>query len=536
MTDEGREPDASSRPSPRGPVMRYSSPFGRPPTAGPPDSPTAEFETAELPTAEIPSSGPRATTGQTAAAGGTARPSSIRGRFALAGAGLAVLLVAASAAGAVIAHELWTSSNAPLALSGAGIPSAGSSPGVSSPGALSPGGSSSIGGNGGSGIVGGSGTVGGSGSSGGTGSGSANSNGSGGSSIGSSGISVGPHGISFGSAGATGSGGPANANAIAAKVDPGLVDVNTSYSYQGESGAGTGIVVTASGEVLTNNHVVDGATRITATDLGNGKTYNATVVGYDPSHDIAVIQLQGASGLATSTLGNSSALKVRDPVLGIGNAGGIGGTPSTAGGQVTGLNQSITAGDEFGGQTEQLSGMIETNADIQAGDSGGPLVDGQGRVIGMDTAGSSGFSFGFQNSGGAAYAIPIGEVAQTALQIVSGHGSATVHVGPSAFLGVELGSSGPQGFGGFGGAQSGASTTGKGVPVAGVLNGDPAQRAGLTAGDVITSLDGQAVDSDTQLGSLMLSHHPGDKVTLGWTSASGQSETSSITLASGPAS
>src|SRR5262249_60192418 len=123
----------------------------------------------------------------------------------------------------------------------------------------------------------------------------------------------------------------------------GLGDVNRRFATQAGAGAGTGIGVSWNGEVLTNNHVIDGATRITATDVGNGRTYEATVVGYAPSHDIAVLQLKGASGLTTATLGASSKLSVGDPVVGVGNAGGVGGTPTYAGGQITAPNQSITA-------------------------------------------------------------------------------------------------------------------------------------------------------------------------------------------------
>ena len=177
--------------------------------------------------------------------------------------------------------------------------------------------------------------------------------------------------------------------------------------------------------MLTNNHVIDGATHITATDIGNGKTYEATVVGYDPSHDIAVLQLQGASGLATAKLGDSSKLSVGDAVVGIGNAGGAGGTPSIAGGAITGLDRSITAGDELGGKTEQLTGLIETNADIQAGDSGGPLVDSQGTRDRHDTAGSAGFGFGPARSGARRRLRDPDRPGsrRPRSQIVSGHGS-----------------------------------------------------------------------------------------------------------------
>src|SRR6202012_2677347 len=175
--------------------------------------------------------------------------------------------------------------------------------------------------------------------------------------------------------------GPSDAAAIASKIDPGLVDINTTLGYQQEQAAGTGIVLSSNGVILTNNHVIDGATSISVTDVGNKKTYTASVVGYDRTKDVAVLQLHNASGLQTATLGNSSNASVGEDVVGVGNAGGTGGTPSAAGGTVTALNQSITASDEGDGTSEQLSGLIETNAGIQPGDSGGALVDTSGTVI-----------------------------------------------------------------------------------------------------------------------------------------------------------
>src|SRR4029077_3051256 len=167
--------------------------------------------------------------------------------------------------------------------------------------------------------------------------------------------------------------------------------------------AGTGVVVTPGGEVLTNNHVIDGATSISVTDVGNGQDYKATVVGYDRTSDIAVLQLQGASGLQTASLADSSQLKVGEPVVAVGNAGGAGGAPSAAGGSITSLDQSITASDQGGGNSEQLHGLIEINANIQPGDSGGSLVTSTGAVIGINTAASSGLSF--QSSTTDGYAI-----------------------------------------------------------------------------------------------------------------------------------
>ncbi|RZT20238.1 PDZ domain-containing protein [Kribbella sp. VKM Ac-2569] len=178
--------------------------------------------------------------------------------------------------------------------------------------------------------------------------------------------------------------------AVAAKVSPGLVDVNTVLGYENARAAGTGIVLTSDGEVLTNHHVIEGATSISVTDVGNGKTYSASVVGYDEEHDIAVLKLKDASGLETAKTGNSDQVKLGDQVVGVGNAGGDGGEPSYAAGKVTGLNQSITATDENGQDPENLEDLIQTDANIQAGDSGGPLVNANGEVIGVDVAGNGG--------------------------------------------------------------------------------------------------------------------------------------------------
>jgi S1-C subfamily serine protease len=319
-------------------------------------------------------------------------------------------------------------------------------------------------------------------------------------------------------------GGPAHVSAIAAKVDPGLVDVNSTFGYQSVGGAGTGIVLTSNGEVLTNNHVIDGATKISVTDLGNGRTYAARVVGYDPVHDMAVLQLSGASGLKTATIGHSAQATVGEPVVAIGNAGGVGGTPSAAGGKITGLNQSLIAADDLDGTSEHLQGMLEVNSDVQEGDSGGSLVDAAGQVLGMDTANAEEYSGQTQEIRG--YAIPINRVLATASAIEAGHGSADVHVGATAFLGVlDLTQSSSVG--------SGRSSV-RGAVLARVVSGGPAAKAGLTGGDVITSFNGQAVTSSVTLSRLMITEHPGDTVRLGWTSGSGQTHVASVTLASGP--
>ena len=330
-----------------------------------------------------------------------------------------------------------------------------------------------------------------------------------------------------------------SASQIASRVDPGLVDVVSTDGDQGATSAGTGIVLSSNGEVLTNNHVIDGATSIKVTDIGNGKTYTATVVGYDASHDVAVIQLQGASGLTTANLGDSSTVQTGDNVTALGNAGGKGGTPSVASGTVTALNQSITASDELSSASEQLTGLIETNAPIQPGDSGGPLVNAYGQVIGMDTAAGSNSPVPDQSSTATqAYAIPIDNALSIARQIESGTTTADIHIGATAFLGVEIGSSssssnGLGGTGGFGDPSGQTGTTG--VPVAGTLSGSPAANLGLSQGDTITAIAGQSVSSAADIAHALVKYHPGDSISITWVDQSGQSQTANLTLTTGPA-
>lgn len=314
----------------------------------------------------------------------------------------------------------------------------------------------------------------------------------------------------------------------AAVINPALVDIECTFEYMGASGAGTGIVLTSTGEVLTNNHVISGATSISVTDVGNGKTYSASVVGYDASHDVAVLQLKDASGLQTAKIRSEEAV-LAEKVVAVGNAGGKGGTPTAAAGTVTALNQSITASNEMTGTSQQLNNLIEVNADIESGDSGGALVDAEGSVIGVNTAASSGYSMSQPGStssqGGRGYAIPIADAMTIVKAIEAGQGSATTHVGESAFLGVTLSSSSS-------GRPGRMATTG--AFVSGVVAGDPAAKAGIVAGDTITSLDGQSVDSATTLGQIMIGYHPGDSVTIGWVDRSGKSHTAKVTLVSGP--
>jgi S1-C subfamily serine protease len=334
-------------------------------------------------------------------------------------------------------------------------------------------------------------------------------------------------GTFFGLGGAdAGSGTGLATSQIETQIDPGLVDVVAMLGYEQAESAGTGLVLTPSGEILTNNHVIEGATSITVTDVGNGQSYRARVVGYDENKDVAVLKLRGASGLRTVKLGNSDSAAVGQEVVALGNAGGKGGIPSVATGRIVALGVSITAADEGSGTTEQLTGLINDDAPIQPGDSGGPLVNGSGQVIGIDTAASNTMQFRSQAQT-EAFAIPINEALSLANQIEAGHGSATVHIGPTGFLGVEVESASHSASQGVPG--------GSGAMVAGVLQGTPAASAGLARGDVITSVNGMSVSSPTGLQAALEQHHPGDGVRVGWTNRDGRARSATVTLANGPA-
>ena len=221
----------------------------------------------------------------------------------------------------------------------------------------------------------------------------------------------------------------------AASPKTGVVIVNVRMAYGTGTSTGTGMVLSSNGQVVTNNHVIRGAGSVRVTVPSTGRTYTATVAGYSVSKDIALLELNKAVGLQTVKTGNSSTVEVRDHVTTVGNAGGNGLRTKT--GTVTGLGQSITVDDD--GSPFTLVGLIETTAPLRPGDSGGPMLV-RGRVIGMNAAASSSFMY---EDGSEGYAIPIDRVLEIASQIDAGSSSSTVHVGPTAFLGVSLA---PAGF------------------------------------------------------------------------------------------
>jgi putative serine protease PepD len=265
--------------------------------------------------------------------------------------------------------------------------------------------------------------------------------------------------------------------AILAKVEPSVVDIQ---SREGRGvGEGTGIVISNDGKILTNAHVVSGASRITVTAFKGQKALPATILGADEAHDVAVLQVDASAGLPAADLGRSADVAVGDDVVAIGNALGLRGDPSVTRGIVSGLNRTI------GPHT----GMIQTDAAINPGNSGGPLVNRAGQVIGINTAVAT--ENGAQNIG---FAIPIDQARSLTGSLAAGKAPA-----PTARLGV---STAPSDDGS------------PGAVVMAVSPGSAAADAGLAAGDRIVAVDGASVAGPDELGGLIRGHQPGDTVKL----------------------
>ena len=309
-----------------------------------------------------------------------------------------------------------------------------------------------------------------------------------------------------------------DANAIAAKVNAAVVDINTVVG-SGRA-AGTGMIITSSGEVLTNNHVVDGSTQILVTIAGHPQAFTAHVVGVNPSADVAVIQVEGVSGLPSVNFASSSTLKVGDVVVAIGNALGQGGTPDVSQGNITALDQTITA-SAGGSKSERLTGMIQTDARIYPGDSGGPLLNSSGQVVGMITAGQvQGFRSIASNIN---YAIASDTILNIVNQIRSRTANPAIIYGQVGYIGVSA-----QTLDAATAAQLGLNVS-SGALVRAVVGGSPADGAGINRNSVITSVGGSQVTTIDNLGTAIRAHKPGERVSVSWVNQSGP-HTATLTL------
>lgn len=287
----------------------------------------------------------------------------------------------------------------------------------------------------------------------------------------------------------------------------GLVRIVSTMKYNQAKAAGTGMVLTSNGEVVTNHHVVEGSTSIKVKVMSTGKTYSAKVVGTDAMDDVAVLQLTGASGLSTVTT-DSDAVSVGDAVTAVGDANGTVDYLSAAKGQVLATGQSITTQSEATASSERLTGMIKISSDVISGDSGGATYDSEGEVLGMTTAASSG------SADVVGYAVPIAKVLRIAGDLESGVTSSKYAYGSPAFLGIGL-----------------AET---GTTVQGVYEGTSAAKAGISAGDRITAVGSTEVTTSAQLHTAIGKRSPGDRVSIAWTDPAGGSHTATVTLGTGP--
>jgi putative serine protease PepD len=289
---------------------------------------------------------------------------------------------------------------------------------------------------------------------------------------------------------------------------------------------GTGMIISTDGEVVTNNHVISGATAITVTLYGQTKALPATLVGADPSSDLALLRIDAPPpGLRPITFGASNQLQVGDAVIAVGNALGLSaGTPTVTSGIVSATGRTVQAGDSSSGTTETLTNVIQTDAAINSGNSGGALVDSSGQVIGMNTAvaSSSSGNAPAQNIG---FAIPSMTILGLLAQLRQG---GTIKVS-KAYMGVEVEdeTSALQEAYGF--------EPSTGAVVVSVESGSPAQSAGIEEGDVIVSFNGKAVTTALDLTTDVQSSAVGSKVSI--TLWRGQNKmTVPVTLGQAPAS
>jgi S1-C subfamily serine protease len=330
------------------------------------------------------------------------------------------------------------------------------------------------------------------------------------------------------------SNGPLNVQSLRNKVDPAVVDVDSQLKYNDATAEGTGMIISSDGLVLTNNHVIDQATSVTATLVDSGRGYTARVLGYDATDDVAVLQLVGASGLKTVTFGDSAGVQIGDSVLALGNAGGRGGQPSAANGAIEGLDRTIQASDQGANTTETLHNMLQTSAPIQEGDSGGPLVNPAGQVIGMDTAANA--DAGEPDGSGSpaattGFAIPISTATAIARQIAAGRASSVVHIGLAGFMGVSVGDRAAARVCAEGSGGPRQAPASSGAEICELFPGTPAASSGLNVGDVITSVNGHQIGSAAALTAQMAGAHPGDRISVGYIDLNGGRHTTEFPLA-----
>ena len=287
------------------------------------------------------------------------------------------------------------------------------------------------------------------------------------------------------------------------EVLPAVVSIQTERAGGGR-GAGTGILLSAAGEVLTNAHVVDGAAKITATRYGTTNALDARLVGAMPADDLALVQIDQARDLPAAKLGESATVPVGGAVVAVGNALGISpGTPTVTQGIVSATGRTLTT--LVHGRSVTLEGMLQTDAAINPGNSGGPLFDSTGAVIGINTAVANGS--GDTTAQGIGFAIPVDHAKELLAKLRAG-GTPNQSEAPSAYLGITTVTVTPSLRDAYGLVPQ------TGVLVTAVASGSPADKAGLTPGDVLVAADGKTLSGAQQLAALVSGSKPGHPLKL----------------------
>ena len=316
---------------------------------------------------------------------------------------------------------------------------------------------------------------------------------------------------------------------VANKVEPAIVDISVVLAGNQGEAAGTGMILTPNGEVLTNNHVIYDAASIRVKIVGHKKTYPARVIGYDKTKDVALVQIEGGvKNLPTVKLSKSSAAFIGEQVVAIGNALDLPGKPTVTAGTITATGRSITAQDASMQTSEHLTDMLQTDAALAPGDSGGPLLTRTGQVVGMDTAAYSGstVTLAQTTSSDVGFAIPINNAIGIVRQIRAGKSTSQITVGSHAMMGIYVYAlSALQGY---------QLPVNHGVFVAGVMYGTGAAAAGLQQGDIIVTVNGVTVTSPTQLQKVIREHQPGQTIHVTWVTPYGGRVRAAVKLSVAP--
>jgi S1-C subfamily serine protease len=277
--------------------------------------------------------------------------------------------------------------------------------------------------------------------------------------------------------------GNTNIAQAAGVIAPSVVTISS------DSGTGTGIIVSADGEVLTNQHVIDGADEVQVRLFGATSPITADVLAEDESNDLALLKLRNQSGLTPAVFADPESIAVGDPVVAVGYALALDGGPSVTSGIISALNRTLQLDSEV-----FLNALIQTDAAISSGNSGGPLINLRGEVVGVNTAvANGGFNSSANNIG---FAIGVAEVTRVA-EILRATKDGVSR--PQGFLGISLGS---------------RNDGGSGAVIGEVTSGSPAAVAGLEVGDIVLEINDQPITGDTSLVAIIRDSAPGDEVEI----------------------